>query len=105
MLRLNEFTFKFRSSIRHRNQIHQPSNEDIQHTFKDYTNNEIISCVDYFEESKYCQCDIYSYQYQLKYYDNITNNFLGELFKNVRAISLFDEYSFKHEFFLQIALN
>ncbi len=80
MLRLNELTFNICSSIHHRNQIDQPSNEDIQHTFKDYTNNEIISCVDYLEESKYSQCHIYSCPYQLKYYDNITNNVLGELF-------------------------
>ena len=39
----------------------------------------------------------------MKYYDNITNNFPGGLFKCVREISLFDEHPFEHEFFLRIA--
>ncbi|CAF0755522.1 unnamed protein product [Rotaria sordida] len=103
MPRLNEFTFNIRLFILYQNQIDQPSNEDMQHTFKDYTDNEIISCIDYFEESKYSQCHIYSYSYKLKYYDNITNNFPGGLFKNIREISLFDEHSLEYEFFLQIA--
>ncbi|CAF0753505.1 unnamed protein product [Rotaria sordida] len=103
MPRLNEFTFNIRSFILYQNQIDQLSNEDMQHTFKDYTDNEIISCIDYFEESKYSQCHIYSYSYKLKYYDNITNNFPGGLFKNIREISLFDEHSLEYEFFLQIA--
>ncbi|CAF3902753.1 unnamed protein product [Rotaria sp. Silwood1] len=39
----------------------------------------------------------------MNYYDNISNNFPGELFKNVYRVSVFDERSFEHEFFLQIA--
>ncbi|CAF3420728.1 unnamed protein product, partial [Rotaria sp. Silwood2] len=36
-------------------------------------------------------------------YDNITNNFPGEIFRCVREISLYDEHPFEHEFFLRIA--
>ncbi|CAF0992912.1 unnamed protein product [Rotaria sordida] len=64
--------------------------------------NQIISCIDYFQKRNYGQCHIYSYPYKLKYYDNITNNFPGGIFKCVREISLFDERPFEHEFFLQI---
>ena len=39
----------------------------------------------------------------MKYYDNITNNFPGGLFKYVREVSLYDERPFEHEFFLRIA--
>ena len=103
MPQLNKFTFNIRSLSRFYNQINLPSNEDIQHTFKDFKDNQIISCVDYFPKEKIGQCHIYSYPYKLKYYDNITNNFPGGLFKCVREVSLFDEHPFEHEFFLRIA--
>jgi len=82
-----------------------PSNEDIQYTFRNFKNNQIISCVDYFPDANDFHCHFYSYvyPYTLTYYDNITNNFPGGLFKCVRKVSLFDERPFEHEFFLQIA--
>ncbi|CAF3824985.1 unnamed protein product, partial [Rotaria magnacalcarata] len=80
-----------------------PSYEDIQKTFRDFKGNQIISCIDYFQEHKRSQCHIYSYPYQLKHYDDITNNFPGGLFKCVREVSLYDENPFEHEFFLRIA--
>ncbi|CAM4845391.1 unnamed protein product [Rotaria magnacalcarata] len=46
---------------------------------------------------------IYSYPYKLHYYDDITNNLLGGIFKYVRKVSLLDEHPFEHEFFLRIA--
>jgi hypothetical protein len=39
----------------------------------------------------------------MKYYQIITNNFPGGLFKSVQEVSLFDERPFQHEFFLRIA--
>ncbi|CAF3955896.1 unnamed protein product, partial [Rotaria sp. Silwood1] len=80
-----------------------PSNEYIQETFKDFKNKQIISSIDYFKEKEYSQCHIYSYPYQLIYYNNITNNFPGGIFECVCEISLFDEHSFEHEFFFQIS--
>ena len=103
MARLNEFTFNIRVFNHIYNRINFPSNEDIQHTFKDFTNNRIISCVDLFQEQKYRYCHIYSYPYRMKCYDNISNNFPGGLFKYVHTVSLYDEYPFEREFFLQIA--
>ena len=103
MPRLNEFTFNIRVFNHIYNRINFPSNEDIQHTFKDFTNNRIISCVDLFQEQKYRYCHIYSYPYRMKCYDNISNNFPGGLFKYVHTVSLYDEYPFEREFFLQIA--
>ncbi|CAF1289888.1 unnamed protein product [Rotaria sp. Silwood1] len=103
MPRLNKFTFNICLFNRTSNQINLRSNEDIQRTFKDFKNNQIISCVDYFQEKKYSYCHIYSYPYRMKYYDNITNNFPGGLFKYVHKVSLYDEHPFEHEFFLQIA--
>ncbi|CAF2610617.1 unnamed protein product [Rotaria sp. Silwood2] len=48
------------------------------------------------------QCNVYSYPLTLRCYYNITNNFPGGLFKCVREVELYDEYSFEHEFFLRI---
>ncbi|CAF1408516.1 unnamed protein product [Rotaria sordida] len=79
-----------------------PSNEDIQNTFKDFKDNQIISCIVYFEKRKRSRCHIYSYPYQLKHYDNITNNFRDGLFKYVCEVSLYDEHPFEHEFFLRV---
>ncbi|CAF1194161.1 unnamed protein product [Rotaria sordida] len=83
MTRLNKFTFDIYSIIRHANQIKIPSNEDIQYTFRNFKNNQIISGVNYFPEANECHCHIYSYPYTLIYYHNITNNFSDGLFKSV----------------------
>ncbi|CAF4754119.1 unnamed protein product [Rotaria sp. Silwood1] len=82
MPKLNKFTFNIRLFNHHPDQINIPSNEDIQYTFNDFKNNQIISCIDYYQEKRYSYC---------------------ELFKNVYRVSVFDERSFEHEFFLQIA--
>jgi hypothetical protein len=103
MLQLNKFTFNIRSFSRFSNQVNLPSNDGIQYTFKDFKDNQIISCVDYFPETEKGQCHVYSYPYQLRQYNNLTNNFPGGLFKCVREVSLFDEHPFEHEFFLRIA--
>ncbi|CAF3478875.1 unnamed protein product [Rotaria sp. Silwood1] len=77
--------------------------EDIQYTFNNFQNKQIICCLDYFSELERSECHIYSYPYEWKEYHKITNNFSGETFKYVREISLFDERSFEHEFFFQIS--
>ncbi|CAF4303641.1 unnamed protein product, partial [Rotaria sordida] len=89
MLRLDKFTFNIRSVLHLHNEINLPSNEDIQNTFRNFKNNHIISCLDYFQEQQSSQCLIYSYPYKSKFYKYITNNFSGGLFKCVREISLF----------------
>jgi hypothetical protein len=99
--RLNSFAFNIRSRKVFCNQINFLSNDDIQRTFSTFQN-QIISCVDYFPETEYSQCHIYSYPYKLTYYTDITNNFPGGLFQYVNEVSLFDEQPFEHEFFLQI---
>ncbi|CAF3381822.1 unnamed protein product [Rotaria socialis] len=103
MSRLNKFHFNIRSTIALRNQINLQSNEDIQYTFKDFRDNHIISCVDYFSETRQGQSHIYSYPYTLDNYHRITNTFPGGLFKCISKISLYDERPFEHEFFLRIA--
>jgi hypothetical protein len=102
MPRLNKFIFNIRSIILYHNQIDLPSNEDIQYTFRDFKDDHIISCVDYFSAAEEGHCHIYSYPYKLKSYEKITNNFPGGLFKCVREVSLFDERPFEYEFFLRI---
>ncbi|CAF4452952.1 unnamed protein product [Rotaria sp. Silwood2] len=72
-----------------------------KNTFNDYKYNKIICSIDYFKKHS-SQCRIYSYLYKLKFYNSITNNFSGELFKCVRQISLFDEKPFEHDFFFRI---
>ncbi|CAF3520545.1 unnamed protein product [Rotaria socialis] len=56
-----------------------------------------------FSMARVGRCHIYSYPYQLKMYEQITNNFSGGLFECVCAVSLFDERPFAHAFFLRIA--
>ena len=103
MQRLNKFTFNIRSSSYFYNEINLPKNEYLQTTFIDFKDKQIIYYADYFPKDKKGHCHIYSYPYKLKYYDNITNNFPGGIFKCVRKVSLFDERPFEHEFFLRIA--
>ena len=52
---LKKFTFNIRS-IWYYSPMNIPSNQDIQQTFKDFKDVQIISCVDYFEKRKYSQC-------------------------------------------------
>jgi hypothetical protein len=100
---LNTFIFNIRSSISLDHAVQLPSNEQIQDTFTNFKDNQIISCVDYFSKKRTGQCHIYSCPYTMSYYHGITNNFPGGLFKCVREISLFDERPFEHEFFIRIA--
>ncbi|CAF3795096.1 unnamed protein product [Rotaria sordida] len=86
-----------------RNQIYLQSKEDIQHTFRDFKDDQVISYVDYFQKEQCSLCHIYLYLDQLKYYYTVTNNFPGGLFPCVRKISLYDDHPFEHEFFLRIA--
>ncbi|CAF3395329.1 unnamed protein product [Rotaria sp. Silwood1] len=103
MPRLNKFKFSICSTIQLDTELDFPSNENIQKTFRNFKDNQIISYVDYFPKARQGQCHIYSYPYKLKNYDKITNNFPGGLFKFVRDVSLYDERPFEHEFFLRIS--
>ena len=100
---LNVFEFHILSSVFIKRQTNFPSNEDIQRTFIDFQNTKIISYVDYFQEKNWNQCHVYSYPSQMKYYNNITNNFPGGLYQYVRVVSLYDEHPFEHEFFIRIS--
>ena len=99
---LNKFEFNIFSRNYLDNPINLPSNKDIQQTFEYLDNNDIISCVDYFQEKRCSQCHIYSYPYKVKFYKDISNHFPGGLFKHVNDVSLYDERPFEHEFFLRI---
>ncbi|CAF2494866.1 unnamed protein product [Rotaria sp. Silwood2] len=99
LLRLNKFVFNIRSCLPLNDQVYLSSNEDCQLSLNSFKNNKIISCVDYFQDHKEGQCHIYSYPYQAKYYEYITNNFPDGLFKYIREVSLYDQRPFEHEFF------
>ncbi|CAF3552388.1 unnamed protein product [Rotaria socialis] len=103
MTQLNKFAFNIRTFNPSSNLINLPSNEDIQRTFKEFKNTQIISCVDYFQKRWCGFCHIYSYPYRMKSYDNLTNNFSGGLFNYVKRVSLYDDHPFEYEFFRQIA--
>ncbi|CAF1532681.1 unnamed protein product [Rotaria sordida] len=102
MSKLNKFSFNIRSCLRLNNQLSQLTNADIQDTFRNFKNNRIVSYVDYFQKANLFHYHIYSYPYKWTFYDNITNNFPGGLYRCVREISLSDEHPFKHEFFCRI---
>ncbi|CAF1224991.1 unnamed protein product [Rotaria sp. Silwood1] len=103
MPQLKSFQFYICSHLYLSNQIYLPSKEDIQHTFRDFKDDQVISYIDYFQKEQYSLCHIYSYSFKLKYYYTITNNFPGGLFKYVHELLFYDECPFEHEFFLQIA--
>jgi len=52
MPRLNQFRFNIHSAMLLKDQIDLPTDEDIEDSFKDFSNDEIISCVNYFFEAK-----------------------------------------------------
>jgi hypothetical protein len=100
---LKKFTFDIRSNIRLSNDNHLPSNEYIRNTLRKFQNNRTVcSYIDCFSNGKVGQCHFYTCPYQLNYYDEISNNFPGGLFKYVYKISLYDERPFEHEFFIRI---
>jgi hypothetical protein len=104
LLHLKKFQFDIRSIIYVLDQaVYLPSNEEIEKTFRNFMNNKVISCVDYFPKKDTGQCHIYSYPYTMTHYRGITNNFPGGSFKYVREVTLFDEHPFEHEFFLRIS--
>jgi hypothetical protein len=103
MPQLNKFRLNICSTMLLNDQVSLPSNEDIQHSLKHFSDVEIISCVNYYPEVKKGQCHIYSYPFTVPTYPNIANNFPGGLFTCVTEVSLFDEHPFEHEFFIQIA--
>jgi hypothetical protein len=101
MPRLYKFTFNICSTINHHHQTNFPLNESIEKTFKYFSYNQIITCIDHFQ--KFSRCHIYSYPYQWKIYSDITNNFPDGLFTNVTQVSLSDEHPFEYEFFVRIS--
>ncbi|CAF1325885.1 unnamed protein product [Rotaria sordida] len=103
MSRLNKFIFNIFSSFNIHNETDQLSNEDIQCTFTDFKDNQIISCIDYFPNVSKGQCRVYSYPFTIRCYKSITNKFSGGLFECVRQVSLFDERPFEHEFLFRIS--
>jgi len=102
MPRLNQFTFFIQSFTYINDGISVPSTEDIQETFIEFPNKNIISYVDIFPDAQRSQCHIYSYPLLMRYYMGISNIFPGGFFEHVRSVSLFDERPFEHEFFLRI---
>ncbi|CAF4259708.1 unnamed protein product, partial [Adineta steineri] len=100
--RLNQFGFYILSVLLTINEMDFISREDMQRTFIDFPNNNIIYYGDFFPDAKQSECHIYTYPYKMKYYNNITNNFPGGLFESVRVVSLFDEHPFEHEFLRRI---
>ncbi|CAF0886671.1 unnamed protein product [Rotaria sp. Silwood1] len=103
MSQLNKFTFNICSIMRINNQIILLSKEDIQNTFKDFQYTQMICYMDHFRKRKECQCHVYTYPSQMSYYQYLSNQFPGGYYSYVRFVSLYDEYPFEHEFFLQIA--
>jgi hypothetical protein len=104
MPRLRQFLFNIRSIVVLDNLMHLPSNEDIQRTLTNCSDDyQVISYVDYFPSKRKGQCHIYTYPNRMIFYADITNNFPGGLFKYVQDVTLFDEHPFDHTFFLRIA--
>ncbi|UJR24683.1 hypothetical protein I4U23_006056 [Adineta vaga] len=106
MSKLNRFVFSIHSNLIHRFKHHLlklPSNNDIQDTFKDFKDYQVVSYTDYFRQTRMSQCHIYSYPYYMDSLYRLTHSFPGGLFKFVHKVYLFNEKPFEHEFFIRIA--
>ncbi|CAF2318231.1 unnamed protein product [Rotaria sp. Silwood2] len=105
LLNLKQFGFNIHSFIPIDNPNDLPSNEDIRKTLINVGNNHSYCCINYYPESRLGHCNTYSYSCsnEIGFYYNITNNFLGGIYKFVKKNSLFDEYPFEHEFFIRIS--
>ena len=103
MPHLNQFLFNIRSIVSFDNQLQLPSNDKIQQSFRNCTDYEVVSYVDYFPSNKKGQCCVYTYPSTMLDFDGLTNSFPGGSFKYVRCAHLFDERPFEHTFFLRIA--
>jgi hypothetical protein len=90
--RLNQFQFNIRSAVVIKDQIDLPSNEDIEYSFKNFSNSQVICCVNYLNNEG--TCHIYTYPYTMTTYENIANSFPGGLFPCVSYVSLYDEHPF-----------
>ncbi|CAF3389172.1 unnamed protein product [Rotaria socialis] len=88
--------------MRIKNEIILPSKEYIQKPFKNFPHAQIICYMDRFLDRGECQYHIFTYPSQISYYQYLSNQFPGGYYPYVRMVSLFDEYPFEHEFFLQI---
>jgi hypothetical protein len=102
MSRLNQFTFDIHSIMKMNNEIIFPSKEDIQKTFKDFQYAQVMSYIDHFRDKNEYQCHVYTYPSQMIYYQFLSNQFPGGYYPYVRVLSLYDEYPFEHQFFLQL---
>jgi hypothetical protein len=114
MSRLNQFTFDIRSIMNINNGILQSKDiqeafkdiqkkfKDIQKTFKDFQYTQAICYMDQFLHRRECQCHVHTYPSRMLYYRYISNQFPGGYYPYVRVVSLYDEYPFEHEFFLQM---
>ncbi|UJR11114.1 hypothetical protein I4U23_015296 [Adineta vaga] len=103
MPRLNKFVFSIHSNVIHSNSLlNIPSNDDIQHTFKDLKDYQVVSYIHYFPKDKMIQCHIYSSPYSMDSLYRLTNSFPGGLLESVHNVYLFDEKPFEHEFFIRI---
>ena len=104
MPKLKNFQFSIHSIIDHPAfPINLPSNEDIQRTFEDLEDYQIVSYIDYFPNEKTSRCHIYSCPSQMRYYYKLANSFPGGLFKSIRHVLLCDERPFELEFFIRLA--
>ena len=101
--KLNKFVFSIHSSFNLEDLTLLPSNADIQSTFKDLEDFQIVSYIHYFPYDHVGQCHIYSQPFTMNYLYRLTNSFPGGLFTFVHKVSLFDEHPFEHEFFIRIA--
>jgi hypothetical protein len=68
MPQLNKFTFNIHSLSSFYTEINLPSNENIQKTFRDFNDKQIIYWADYFPKEKKGYRRIYSYPYTMNYY-------------------------------------
>ena len=103
MPQLIQLTFDIRSYLLHCNLTDLPTNEELQRTFHNFSNERIISYIDYFPFRRHGWCSIFTYPYTRTEFGYVSNHFPGVRCESVREIRLFDEqHSFEYEFFLRI---
>ncbi|CAF4223650.1 unnamed protein product [Rotaria magnacalcarata] len=103
MPRLQTLTFNIVTFIKAFNGTSRTTINNIQHTFYNGKNHQLVYYVDFSSRGK-AQYHIYSIPYVLNDLLNISRNFPGGLFSCVHDISLMNiEFPFEHDFFLKIS--
>ncbi|CAF0853120.1 unnamed protein product [Adineta steineri] len=102
MLQLHTFTFYISSEKRIEVLPLRLSNSDIQRTFTNTLNRQVVCSVHYFSDFDNI-CHVFSLPFTFDHLEKISNHFPNMIFNSVTYLTLYDIIPFQYKFFVQIA--